>query len=811
MADTDDDELELSDTLEVIDEPKSSARVLAALKKSAKAFEDWQDNCDLIDDIYSLRGSPNNLRGQQGPSMTGGYTDAELDLFWSSFEVMKVAVYARPPQPAVATMFKDKRRLQSETAEILERVGTSVFERSGIHDVMCHVRDDLLFAARGVIWLTYTSDSDGQRVEPEHVDRKDFRHEPARKWCEVGWVARRAWMTRRDMRKRFAKTSGDAYKNARLMTQREAEQDGAADTSRKASVWEVWHKADNKVYWVSEGCDVLLDERAPPLKLKDFFPCPRPAYATLERRSLVPSPDYLRYSSHFNQINAMTSRIYVLIDKVRMQGLIPAGGDIADAVEEMLRSDDDQILIKVPSAALMQSGATGLVTWIPLAELAQAITGLIEARTQLINDFYQLSGISDIMRGATEADETLGAQRLKSQYGSVRVQEKIREMQRIAADTVRIACEIIAQYFTRENILDMSQMEVPTKADIDKRIKEVEKAAEEELKSLTKQAEQAMAQMQQQGGQGQQMPDPAQMQAKFQQQQQAIVGKYAPMLDDAANTVTIEQVMKLLRDDKARSFAFEIATDSTIYPDEAQEKADRNEFLGIFAQTAAGIQQYMTMGEEGAKLAGGMMRFALGPYRAGRELDKLIEDFIDAAPRIAQQAMEAAQAGGDNEELVAAQKQLAEAEMQKARAQMAKVEADSQLRAVEMQRKMMEAQAKAQTDQAKLMAEAEKLRQSQAEVEADLAKTMAEVDKLRAETAKTLASIGLDVRRQELDEYQAANAAQQQQVDNAMAANAESRADRGEDRADRQVETAERTSERQMALAEREAVRDGGE
>jgi hypothetical protein len=295
------------------------------------------------------------------------------------------------------------------------------------------------------------------------------------------------------------------------------------------------------------------------------------------------------------------------------------------------------------------------------------------------------------------------------------------------------------------------------------------------------------------------------MQAKFQQQQQAIVGKYAPMLDDAANTVTIDQVMKLLRDDKARSFAFEIATDSTIYPDEAQEKADRNEFLGIFAQTAAGIQQYMTMGEEGAKLAGGMMRFALGPYRAGRELDKLIEDFIDAAPRIAQQAMEAAQAGGDNEELVAAQKQLAEAEMQKARAQMAKVEADSQLRAVEMQRKMMEAQAKAQTDQAKLMAETEKLRQSQAEVEADLAKTMAEIDKLRAETAKTLASIGLDVRRQELDEYQAANAVQQQQVDNAMAANAESRADRGEDRADRQQDQSERTGERQMALAEREA------
>src|SRR3546814_14443536 len=97
--------------------------------------------------------------------------------------------------------------------------------------------------------------------------------------------------------------------------------------------------------------------------------------------------------------------------------------------------------------------------WLPLNELAQAIQGLIEARSQLIQDFYQLSGISDIMRGATEAQETLGAQQLKSQYGSVRVREKSAELQRVAADAVKIAAEIIAENFSKETVLDMSQME----------------------------------------------------------------------------------------------------------------------------------------------------------------------------------------------------------------------------------------------------------------------------------------------------------------------------------------------------------------
>src|SRR3546814_829702 len=238
-------------------------------------------------------------------------------------------------------------------------------------------------------------------------------------------------------------------------------------SARKAKVWEVWHKADNKVYWVTEGVDVLLDSGEPHLKLSGFFPCPRPAYATLRRRSLIPVPDWERYAIHFRKISDLTSRIYLLLDKVRMKGLIPAGGDIGDAVEELLRSDDDQLLIAVPGAALLASGggAGGFVAWLPIKELAEAIQGLIAARMQLIDDFYQLSGISDIMRGATEAQETLGAQQLKSQFGSVRVREKSAELQRVAADAVKIAAEIIAENFSKETMLDMCQMDIPPKAD----------------------------------------------------------------------------------------------------------------------------------------------------------------------------------------------------------------------------------------------------------------------------------------------------------------------------------------------------------
>lgn len=784
-------------------EPKSSAGVWASLKKAEKDFESWHAICSNIDAIYSREGAV--YGGAFAQLEDTSWKDSKLDLFWSSYEILKPAVYAKPPVPAVAPLFQDNRQLQNVTAECLERVAISTFKATGIDDVMTEVRDDLLFTNRGVMWLRYDTD-DGQCVEIEHLDRTDFLHEPARKWAEVGWVARRAWLTRKEMRKRFKPTSGDAYQNAKFATRRDHADDDNRSLTKKAGVWEVWHKADNKVYWVTEGVDVFLDNDAPDLDLTNFFPCPRPAYGTLQRRSLIPVPDWERYATHFQQISTLTSRIYLLLEKVRMKGLIAAGGDIGDAVEELIRSDDDEILIPVPSAAMMATGgAANIVSWLPLTDVATAIQGLIEARSQLIDDFYQLSGISDIMRGATEAEETLGAQQLKSQYGSVRVRCKIDELQRIAAEAVKIAAEIIAEKFDKQTLLDMSQMEIHSKASIEKRIADIERAANQELKALAAKAKEQAEQAPQQPVQGQDdaLIDPQQAQAALQQAQQEIVQKYKPLLDEAEKQVPIEDVMKLLRDSRARGFTFEIETDSTILTDELQEKQSRNEFLTEFTNASQGLSGLMAMGEQGAALAGEMLKFVLAPYRAGRQLSSAIDKFIDAAPEMAAKAA-AANGAGDagSEELARANQTLADAEMVKAHAAMENVKAQAARDQAENQRKIMELQQKGAIEADKHQRESEKLTQQLRDMSGRETLMQAQIDNLTANTAKILASIGLDERKQQLSEYTAADNAQARATDQAMAADSQQaehgfreadqqRAERGEDRADRQQDFAE--------------------
>ena len=115
------------------------------------------------------------------------------------------------------------------------------------------------------------------------------------------------------------------------------------------------------------------------------------------------------------------------------------------------------------------------------------------------------------------------------------------------------------------------------------------KHAEKEMKDLAAKAKAMMQEAQQSG----QQPTPEQAQqakAQFDHAQQAIIAHYGPMLQKAGDTIPIEDVMKLLRDNKARNFAFEIETDSTILADETEAKASATEFYTAFT---GGIQGLM--------------------------------------------------------------------------------------------------------------------------------------------------------------------------------------------------------------------------
>jgi hypothetical protein len=600
-------------------EPKSAKAWLNLIKESEDAFEQYNYHCDNIDRNYA---NLMRLGDRARPK--------EFQMYWANASVLQPSIYAQPPVPVVTPKFLDRRPVYTAASEVLERCCQVAFDLANIDTLMKLVRNDLAMIDRGVAWLRYESKKDyepdseyaTERVCIDFKDRRDFLHSLSRNWREVTWVAAASYMTRKEARERFKPYSGDEYQDADYVIDRDVNEVGGTDERERAKIWEIWDKSSERVVWVAEGCENILDESDPHLDLRNFFPCPCPAYGTVQRGSLVPVPDVLQYKDQLDEINLLTSRIHALSEAVVVRGFYPAGGgEVAEAIQAAIATNTPgEVLVPIKNWATF--GATqDPILWLPIDTIAQTITGLVALRQQIVQDIYQIMGLSDIMRGSTSPEETLGAQQLKSQYGSVRIRDKQQELVRLSRDIVEIASEIITEKFSKVTIIKMSQTQLPTDAMVNDRMRVIEG----QIAMMQKQMNQAMGSpqarqmMQQDPNQAGQISDQSQQQLQDAQDE----------LRQLAEAPTIEQVFTFLSDNRAKAFVLDIETDSTILVDEMGEKQARNEFIGVLSQLLPQLGQLISAAPETADFCAETLKFSTAPYRAGRSMQSAIDDLAE--------------------------------------------------------------------------------------------------------------------------------------------------------------------------------------
>lgn len=706
----------------------SAGEWLDRIADAERYFKFYQEACDRADRVYAnLERLANKTR------------DREFQMFWSSIQVLNPSIYARPPIPVVTARFQDRRPVRRVASELLERVTVTSFELTDIDHVMLSTRDSLTRTSRGIGWVRYedkgseikgdTGPASGERVVIEYLNRRDFLHDPARQWCDVDWVARRGWLDRKAMRRRF----GEEVATAATYTERRDDNRNThlSDMNQqKAGVWELWSRSENRVVWLCEGYPEFLDDDKPHLKLDGFFPTPRPAYATLQPDTLIPVPEMYMCLDQLDEVNELTDRIAKLSDSVVVRGFYPAGaGEAGDAIEAAFKQvDNGRVMVPVSNfAAFGGNSAKDMIIWLPIEMIVATIEKLVALRKQLIDDVYQITGLSDIMRGSTAATETATAQQLKAQFGSIRVRDRQNELVRYARDLVRITAEIVAEEFTQKTLLEMSQMELPTTAAIEKQIREIEKQA----RQIEQQANAAM-QMAQQDPQimAQAQENPEQAQQMMQQAEQAVQQQLEQLQAQAAElaeTVTIDQVMDLLREQRLRPFILDIESDSTIQPDEdaaKQRAVEATTAIGSFMQQAIMAVQAVP---QSAPFMAETLKYLAGQFRMGREMQSAIDEFADNISQMGQQP-DPAQAAA--EQAAAAEQQRAEAENARTQADMQIKQQEAQSRAQEMmvklqgeqQKLQLELSAKTQAEQIKLATAEAKLQEAQVKLEIEAAK-----------------------------------------------------------------------------------------
>jgi hypothetical protein len=429
-------------------------------------------------------------------------------------------------------------------------------------------------------------------------------------------------LTRTEARKRFKEYSGDAYQEADYKVDKESKNVGGADNRERAKFWEIWDKGSKRVVWVAEGVEDILDEDDAHLDLQNFFPCPKPAYGTTQRGSLVPVPDVMQYRDQLEEINMLTSRIHAISDALQVKGFYPAGGgEAADAIQTAIRINNPGVTMVPISNFSTFGNSKDPIVWLPIDQIATTIQGLVMLRKQIIEDIYQITGMADIMRGATDPNETLGAQQLKTQYGSTRIRDKQQELVRLARDLVEITSEIITEKFKDATIIEMSQIQLPTNKIKQQQMQQLQQG----LMQLQQQVQQAPPQQQPppQPGAPPAQPDPQTQQA------QNLITQGQAELRKLEEKPTIDQVLYFLKDNRAKAFVLDIETDSTIMADENAEKQRRTEFITALGPLLTQLSTMIQAEPKLATVAGEILKFSTGAFRASRTLDGSIDEMVE--------------------------------------------------------------------------------------------------------------------------------------------------------------------------------------
>lgn len=596
-----------------------------------------------------------------------GYEDSRrLNILWSNIEVLKPTVYSKRPKVEVKRRFNDRDPVARVASWLLERnVAYWVDYQDRFDNVVRHCRDDLLLVGCGVGWQRYVphmkmaqpdpmmatpasfmlgggmefdpaqgfygadgqfypeaqpdgvggfliqpepyEDLDYEEIQDDYVAWTDFGwNAGARTWEEVYAVWRKVYLTRDELRDRFGE---DIARQVPLDTAPEGVKEGTEqyEAFKKACIYEIWDKSTKRVLWISKSYEVgPLDIKDDPLKREGFFPCPEPLFATQTNDTLIPVPDYAQYQDQAEEIDRLTDRIARLTKALKLRGLY------AGSMSEVKRLfQDASELDLIPVEGWQEFAAAGgldrAISWVPLRDVAQALLELYAARERAKADLYEVTGLSDIMRGSTDPNETAAAQQIKAQAGSVRVRDKRQDLQRFCREMLEIKAEIIAEHFSDSTIL--------------------ETACAQELPPQDQQV----------------LPD----------------------------------ALALLRNNRNRMFRIEVETDSTVAADEAQERADRVEFVSSITQFFTGITPIVQAAPETAPMFGEMLKFAVRGFKVGEALEASIEQTMAAVAQRLSAPQQAAPVDPNAEIKAQAEGIKAQADVRMSEIELAKAEVEA--------------------------------------------------------------------------------------------------------------------------------------
>ncbi len=610
----------------------------------------------------------------------------KFNILFSNTETMKAALFARMAKPDIRRRFADQDKVGRQVAEIIERSAIYCQEADDSEKAMEHALEDYLLPGRGVIRVCYEAETaqgddekeyvSQQNLYEEYVSWDDFRHEPAKTWNKVTWEAFRHRMSRDDLKDNFGsegdddgKLTEDEVNSIPLNWSPDPNDTKVPDAYKRAEVWEIFDKSERERIWIVPGYDKVCRTDDDPFGLEGFFPNAEPLQSVSANDTFIPTPEFNIYKDQADGLDEIEARIDRLTRALKRRGVYDA------TFKELSRlskaNDNEFVPVKNYAELSTKGGLAAAFQAEDLTALAKVLGELHTQRDLRKQTIYEVVGIADIMRGVSDPSETMGAQKIKAHFGGSRLRKRQEKIQKWIRDTLRIKCELIAEHFEPQKLAEMTGFKYIPAAEMQQMMAQQQMAQQQAMRPpmppMGMQTQPGMSPqpsgMQNppqtmQGGQPNQI---GQMNGQAMPPQAPPMPPPPPMpeIDD----IITDDMIKVMRNDRLRSYRIDVETDSTVFEDAEAEKAARTELLKALTEFVVAWSPIITAQPHLMPMAFELLEFGVRGFKAGRQLEDVIEQTRNELEGVAKQA--AQQPPRDPPE-VQAEKAKAAADQQKA-------------------------------------------------------------------------------------------------------------------------------------------------
>jgi len=645
-------------------------------------------------------------------------------ILYSNTETMLPALYSAVPRPVVQRRFKDEDPLGKLAAKAGERglefmLDTNTQGYETFDSALRAAVLDGLLPGRGVTAVKYEAEvqdtvpaegaepipvKNWETVCPDSISWDRFLHGYARKWSKVPWISYEMHLDK-DQCINELKFDAEMVGNI-TFTEGEAEDDEATEGEHKtdeernlgerktALFYQIWDKdGGQKVRYLcpqykEDFCKVEDD----PLGITGFFNCPKPIQFLEKSNDLLPVALYGLYEEQAEELNNLTRRIKAVTAAIKAKAFYDT--ELGEDIKKLMEEDEPALVPADKSSSLAaEKGMDNAVWFWPVEKLIIVLRELYAAREACKHVIYEITGIADILRGNTNASETLGAQEIKEKWGTLRLKRLQKEVQRYARDILRMMLDVAALKFSQRTWAQMTGLPF---------------LLDEKFNELTQVANALQGQVQQEQMQAQQMAQAAQMQGQpAQPPQPGPAAQQLQQVQQQLQTPRWSLVLEALRDDMQRAYRIDIETNSTVEPEAVEDQKNISDVMTALGQYLNGITPLVVSGAMPFQAAQAMMLAIVRRYRFGSE----IEDYI--------KAMQPPKPPDDGKDKAAqaAEGKAMQAEMKAQQSDMKAAQADAQVKQIQDEAKLKDFHSTNTQAQAEKQAELDRREQALAKEE----------------------------------------------------------------------------------------------